>query len=178
MSVGRSMTVADLRKYFAKLKSNLRGADSAIVRGIHSGVMRSIAVVHSSVDNAMPASPNGSIGAVNTGEYKRRWQFELTATGGRVFNDHPAADVIERGRRAGSRMPPPDTIKLWVKQRLGLSDEEAEKAKFPIALAIAKRGLAGRRVLTNPGTSGAIIRIVMEEVREEIRSALKRAKNG
>lgn len=170
----RTMSLGDFRKYVKRLRTSLSGADGAIVRGIHSGVLRSIPILHRSVDNAMPASPNGAVGAVNTGGYKRRWQFELTPTGGRVFNDHPASDVIERGRRAGRRMPPPNEIKLWAIRRLGLSEAEAERAKWAMSVAIGRRGLVGRRVLTNPSTTDQITRAVMEEVMAEVKGALKR----
>lgn len=169
------MSLGDFRKYVRKLKATLvGGVDSAVVRGIHSGVMRSVALIHTSVDNAMPASPNGAIGAVNTGDYKRRWQFELLPTGGRLFNGHPAADVIERGRRRNRRRPPIAAIKLWAMRRLGLSQDEADKAKYAIANAIAKRGLTGRRVLTNPVTKNTITRVVLEDVKREISEALAR----
>ena len=178
MTVQRAMSVNDFRKYLKNLKRQLTGAEGAVVRGIHSGVMRSVAIVHQSVDHAMPASPRGAIGAVDTGGYKLRWRFRLTKTGGAVYNDHPAADVIERGRRPGSRPPPVNAIKQWAKRRIGLSEAEAEKAKWPISMAIAKRGLVGRRVLTNPSTKASITRVVMEEVRASIREALRRARKG
>ena len=176
MTVGRSMSLKDFRKYLSKLKVQLAGAEGAIVRGIHSGLLRSVGTVQQSVDHAMPASPRGAIGAVNTGDYKRRWRVQLTATGGRLFNDHPAADVIERGRRPGRKGPPPSEMKIWAMRRLGLSDAEAEKAKWPLSKAIGKRGLTGRRVLTNPATTDRITRNVMDEVKAEVRAALRRAK--
>lgn len=168
----RSVSLKDFGSYLKKLKKNLSGADGAIVRGIHSGVMRSISIVHQSVTNAMPASPNGSVGAVNTGGYKGSWQFELTKTGGRIFSTHPAAPTIEEGRRPGAKMPPQNEIKLWAIRRLGLSEQEAERAKWAIAAAIAKRGLVGRKVLTNPLTTAQITKAVMTEVKAEIKKAM------
>lgn len=170
----RVMTLSDFRRYVGKLRTSLAGAEGAIVRGIHSGVMRSVGVVHQSVDAAPPASPRGSVGAVDTGDYKRRWQFELLPRGGRLYNDHPAADVIERGRRAGRKRPPVRAIEVWAKRKLHLSDTQLKSAKFAIANAIAKRGLTGRRVLTNPGTTDKVVRAVMEEVMHEVRAALRR----
>lgn len=174
----RAMTMKEFKGYLRKLKAQLTGPDNAIVRGIHSGAMRSISVIHTSVDNAMPASPRGGIGAVDTGGYKLRWRFRLTRTGAVVYNDHPAADVIERGRRAGRARPPVNAIRDWARRRLGLSAHEAEQAKYPIANAIAKRGLVGRRVLTNPYTKGEITRIVMEEIKLSIREALRRSRSS
>ncbi len=59
-------------------------------------------------------------------------------------------------------------------RRLGLSREEAERASYPISKAITRRGLGGRRVLTNPGTADKITRVVMEEVMREVQGALDR----
>jgi hypothetical protein len=168
------MTLGDFRQYVRRLKGKLVGHEGAVVRGIHSGCMRAIGVIQFSVDHAFPASPRGASGAVDTGGYKRRWQFELLPSGGRVFNDHPAADVIEKGRRPNRKRPPIQAIKIWAQRRLGLSSAEADKAKYPIAMAIAKRGLTGRRVLTNPATTDKITRIVMEEIMSEVRAALRR----
>lgn len=170
----RVMKLGDFRQYLRKLRRTLAGADGAVVRGIHSGVMRSISVVHFSTDHAFPASPNGASGAVNTGAYKQAWQFELRQTGGRIYNLRPYAAVIERGRRRGRRVPPIREIELWARRRLGLSGKELDRAKFAIAKAISKRGLVGRRVLTNPATTDKITRVVMDEVRSEVRAALRR----
>lgn len=178
MGVGRTMSVGDFKKYVAKLNKNLMGHNGAVIRGIHSGIMSAIPIVHRSVDNAMPASPNGVAGAMDTGDYKRRWQFDLTKTGGRIFNNHPAADVIERGRKAGRKPPPFAVIKAWAQRRLGLTAAQAEIAKYPLSKAIGKRGLTGRRVLTNPGTKDAITRSVLNEMKREVNEALKRWKDA
>lgn len=178
MSVGRAINLKDFAKYLAKLRTQLNGADGAIVRGIHSGVMRALPVVQQAVDNAPPASPNGGVGAFDTGDYKRRWAFYLTSSGGGLRNSHPAADVIERGRRRNRAMPPVGAIKAWSKRRLGLSEKEAETAKFAIAKAIAKRGLQGRRVLTSKNTTSEVTRVVMLEVRASVKAALAAAAKG
>lgn len=175
MSVGRAMSLRDFKKYVAKVRKNLTGADGAMVKGIHSGVMRSLTVVHKAVDNAPPASDNGKVGAVDTGGYKLRWHFYLTRTGGGLRNSHPAADVIERGRRAGRKAPPVRVIEEWARRRLGLSKAEAAKAKWPIRAAIAKRGLQGRRVLTSTSTKDEITRVVMEEIKREVKAALRKS---
>lgn len=177
MSVSRSMNLRDFKGYIKQLKKNLAGSngvDSAISRGIHSGIMRALPIVQAATVNAMPASPNGSIGAVDTGAYRQAWAFELWPTGGRIFNTRPYAGVIEGGRRAGSKRPPTRALKLWAMRKLGLSEEEAESASYAIANAIAKRGLAGRKVLTGPMTSSQITQAVMEEIRNEVQASIKR----
>lgn len=174
MSVGRHMSLRDFKRYVKDLRKKLVGADAVIVRGVHSGVMQAVTVAHRATDMAQEASPNGAVGAVDTGDYKRRWRYYTTRTGGGITNDHPAADVIERGRRGGRRRPPVDVIKRWAQRRIGLSESEAELAKWPIAQAIARRGLWGRRVITNSFTHDEITRVVMQSVKHEIREALQR----
>jgi hypothetical protein len=134
--------------------------------------MRAVTIVQANVLKAPPASAHGAVGAFNTGDYRRRWQYQLSSTGGRIFNNHPAAGVIEHGRRSGRKSPPPREIELWARRRLGLSAEEAARAAWPIARAIAKRGLRARKVLGM--SSAAITRVVMEEIRNEVREAIKR----
>lgn len=175
MAVGRAMSLKEFRGYVAKLRKSLNGVDGAIVRGIHSGAMRSIGELQKATREAFPASPNGQEGAVDTGAFLRSWQFELLPTGGRVFNNAPYAGVIEHGRRPGRKPPPSKVLVGWIQRRMGLSKEEAEAAAFPIARAIGKRGLAGRKILTSPRMVDTITRIVMEEVRAEVRAALAKA---
>ena len=103
------------RKHLGDLKF-----EAAAKRGLISGAMRAIPVLHKATDNAPKASPNGARGA-----------------------------NVEGGRRKGARMPPPKALISWAKQRAGLSHKEAEKAAFAMALAIKKRGLKPRNILKN-----------------------------
>jgi hypothetical protein len=48
---------------------------------------------------------------------------------------------VEFGRKGG-RPPPPEVIELWVRRKLGLSEDEAEDAAFLIAQAIGRKGVA------------------------------------
>lgn len=171
MSVGKAMSLNDFRKYLQQLRNNLVGHKGAAVRGIHSGVMKSIPVVHQATMNAPPASLNGSKGAFNTGAYLQGWQYELHATGGRVYNSRRHAPIIEDGRRRGAKRPPVREIELWAKRKLGLRGKQLQSAKYAIANAIAKRGLRPRRVLRS--SEGDIRRVVMEEIRFEVRAALR-----
>lgn len=170
----RAMNLKDFRGYIKKLGKKLVGHDGAVVRGIHSGLMRSISIVQQATTTAFPASPNGSEGAVNTGAYRQAWQVEKTPTGGRIFNTAPYAGVIEYGRRAGAKRPPTKAIELWAMRKLGLNAKEAKSASFAIANAIKKRGLAPRKVLTSTRTESAITLAVMQEIRAEVKAALRR----
>jgi hypothetical protein len=57
------------------------------------------------------------------------------------------APVMEFGRRPAARQPPSDAIALWARRKLGLSAAEAERAAYPIARAIGRRGIAAKRFL-------------------------------
>lgn len=57
---------------------------------------------------------------------------EVTTAGGRVVSGHPGALPMEFGRRAGAKFPPPDAL-----GRYG-------EFTFPLARAIAERGVKGR----------------------------------
>lgn len=66
---------------------------------------------------------------------------------GRVFSALPYAIVMDQGRRAGAPISRAgiDAIGLWAQRKLGLSADEASRAKWAIASAIVKRGITGTR---------------------------------
>jgi hypothetical protein len=64
------------------------------------------------------------------------------ASFGEVVSPLPYAIVqMETGRRAGAAMPPLAAIELWAMRKLGLDGASAHRAAWPIAQAIARRGL-------------------------------------
>ena len=112
-------------------------------------------IVEQQTDKAPRASANGSAGAVDTGNYKRSWKVSRATIdnirGVLITNSAAYMAVIERGRGLGKRAPPRDVIARWAQRRLGLPYKEAQRAAWPIARAIARRGLYARRVMTgNP----------------------------
>ena len=148
----------------------------AMQRGLISGTARCIAILQEATQAAPPANPAGvgEGGAFDTGGFFRRWRS--TVVGERlsswVYNDHPASEVIEDGRRPGARRPPLKVIARWAQRRLGLSQEDARAAAFPIASEIARRGLLGRRILWRSlGRMGDVVRQdVDHELELELRS--------
>lgn len=131
----------------------------AMRRGLLSGALRCIPILHESTREA---------DAFNTGRYLRAWRSGPTEHGARVYNGVPYAGVIESGRRRG-KFPPIETIKRWAQRKLGLSRREAERAAFPIARAIARRGLRARHVMSS--RKDAMIAAVREEVMRELHAA-------
>jgi hypothetical protein len=73
------------------------------------------------------------------GGYQRGWYALARGSSLYVGNYRPYAVVIEQGRRAGARMPPPGPILAWV-LRHGME----AGAAFPVARKIAERGIAPR----------------------------------
>jgi hypothetical protein len=67
------------------------------------------------------------------------------------------ASVMERGRTAGARMPPPDAIATWVARKLG-----PDVSPFVVARSIGRKGIEGREMLlhaiddTRPAWTGVI----------------------
>jgi hypothetical protein len=118
-------------------------------RGALKGAMRAVGTLQRATSKAPPANPSGKGkgGAVNTGAYKRGWKWAKEPDGASVYNAMAYASIIENGRRKNSRRPPLDVIARWAQRKLGLSVREARRAAFPIARAIAKRGLIARQVM-------------------------------
>lgn len=144
-----------------------------VKKGVLSGALRSLEVVRSNTENAPPASPNGSAGAVNNRDYLRAWKAQRTMNGAVIFNDMPYAGIIELGRRPGARMPPSRLLVPWLKRKLHMSDSEAAGAAFVVARAIAKRGLEGRHVLE--ASIPDIVKFVDEEIGNELQKECAKA---
>jgi hypothetical protein len=125
--------------------------NEAALRGAMRGAHHAVATLQRATSAAGPANPQGvgTGGAVNTGHYKRAWKAERLSDGARVYNVAPYASVIEHGRRAGTKMPPKEVITRWIQRRLGKPLKEARAMAFVVQRAIAKRGLVGRKVMTN-----------------------------
>jgi hypothetical protein len=158
-----TITLDQLAPSFSKLPKRLK---TAVFRGALRGAMRAVQTLQRATSIAPPASDRGSPGAVHTGQYKRSWRAERTTTGARVYNSAGYAAIIEYGRRAGSRLPPTTLIARWAQRKLRLSPKQAAAAAFPIAKAIAKRGLRGRKVMTN--MIPTITKGFVEEVQKEL----------
>lgn len=145
----------------------------AAKRGALRAALRAQQHLVHETSTATPANPQqvGTGGAVNYGTFKRSWRSGKTDAGARVYNLAPYAGVIESGRRSG-KFPPLRFIAQWAQRRLGLSAEEAKRAAYPIARAIANRGLVARNILANAQQD--IIVFALEEVKKELDRELRR----
>ncbi len=91
---------------------------------------------------------------VDRGTYRGKWRAVDLATGAAILNPLPYAAVIERGRRPGARMPPPDLLGAWARRKGLLRDlpkREMRAAQrsigFALARTIQRRGLPARNIL-------------------------------
>jgi hypothetical protein len=173
---------SDWVRYYKKLGAKLAPAAK---RGAFRAALRARRHLIIATDDAPPASPRGSRGAVNTGAFKRSWKASREEYGARVYNDRPYAGVVEHGRRRG-KFPPIDEIARWAQRKLTvrsaskrsktgyrrMKESEARGVAFVIARAIARRGLKGRKILTN--SQPAIRNFLRAEVHDELEKALAR----
>lgn len=153
------------RRYAQKMPSTIR-------KGLLSASLQAKPIMVKQTDMAPPASPKGSRGAVNTGNYRQAWKSAPGTQGGtqgmRVSNSAPYAGVIEYGRRRGAKMPPIDPIARWAQRKLGLPYPKAKGIAFAIAKAISKRGLQPRRVLTSRTTLDLLLTAMRRDVLHEM----------
>jgi len=147
------LNLRDLPKAYQDLGKRLM---PAAMRGALRGALRAVSTMQRATTEE---------GVVNTGFYRMAWKSEALPDGARVYNAAKYAGVIEYGRRPGS-FPPVSVIEHWAQRRLGLSKKEARAAAFPIARAIARRGIPGKRVLT--GRRPQLDQDFLEEVRKEL----------
>lgn len=156
------------------------GADfmPTVQRGLVSGTQRCVSILQRRTREAPPANPagKGSGGAVNTGDYLRRWQSRAVPNGSQVYNNHPAAAVIEGGRRAGFWVSEQglQALMAWARRRLGVEAKEALQAAFAIARAMYQRGLLPRNILA--GGMAELIAAVDQDVMRELDAMLTRGK--
>lgn len=167
--------LADWGDWYRKLGGRTHGTRSrlfiAVRRGLIRAGHRAVGELQRATSAAGPANPNGTGtgGAVNTGNFKRSWKNTPMTDGALVHNTAAYGGVIEGGRRTG-RFPPMNAIRDWAQRRLGLSREEAARAAFPIARAIAKRGLMARKVMAS--TLPAIEKFLAGEIEAELQREL------
>lgn len=148
------------------LRQRMRLNPEAAQKGLLAAAMRSVGVLQDATRNATPGNPSGlGIGAVDTGRLVASWRAAQITNGARVYNTSPYAGIVEYGRRPG-KFPNITAIARWAQRRLGLSKEEAARAAWPIAEAIARRGLAPRRVLAN--SLGQIKKLAIEEIKKAL----------
>lgn len=149
-----------------------------IRRGLLSASAQMVPILVRATNTAPPASAKGSKGAVNTGDFRRRWSA-MPETQGRtqgvlVGNSSPYAGVIEYGRRAGAKMPPIEPLARWAQRKLQLPYAQAKGLAFVMARNIKRRGLRPRLILTSKGTLKLLRQAMTRDVLHEYISTWRR----
>jgi hypothetical protein len=130
MATGPSVTI-DLRG----LENVRRGLDQqAMVRDV-AGIIKDLGLIAQRGAKEKVARDTGALG--------RSISLESRPLQARVFTDRNLtyARVVEEGRNAGSRMPPPNALRGWAR-RHGMGTDPG--TLFVLARAIARRGTRGR----------------------------------
>jgi len=154
------LSLSQIATRFKKRPSQIMGAAR---RGLTSGGMRSLTVLQARTQQR----------AFNTGALARSWKMSKPDVNSiALFNTRPYAPVVEYGRRPNKRQPPSKVIEMWAKRKLGLSAKEAKRAAFVIARAIGKKGIKGKRILSD--SMGEITDLVRQEIIREVRAELKK----
>jgi hypothetical protein len=105
------------------------------------------------------------------GTYQVGWRYQAAFT--KLFLRNIAAHAVnvERGRRAGAAMPPLAPIRAWA-LRHGMS----ASAAWPIARAIARRGIPARPVLLKPENQRSIKQVWQAAMKGAVGDAARRAR--
>lgn len=169
--------IRDLPKYMQELGDSF---GPAILAGLTSAAAFSVSRLVMETDRK---------NVVDKGRYKAAWAFSRAMSTGpvsakiRVYNDAPYSGVMELGRRAGRKAPwranvpvQEQPMYLWAKSKLGLSDEEAARAAWPLAMAIKRKGIKGRRVMADILDELSVN--AAQEVAKELRRAVGKARRA
>jgi len=102
----------------------------AIQRGMLAAAEKAIPVIQ-------------SFTPVFRGNLKNSYQvrFQGRPTRVRIVSPLAYANVMELGRRPGSRRPPPGPIRAWVRQKLRVAANRVNAVAFLVARKIGERGI-------------------------------------
>jgi hypothetical protein len=133
--VGIKVIVIDQDRVSAKL-----GNRAARMRILATGVTAQLAVVQGAV---VPLTPVGV-----TSNLRGSWHSDpVSVIGSKLIGVMGSpliySEVIERGRRAGAKMPPPAALQTWVERKLG-----SGASAFVVARSIGRKGIKGRFMLS------------------------------
>ena len=169
--------IRNLPKYMAELRE---GFGPALLAGLTSAAARSVSRLVQETDRK---------GVVNTRRLVNSWNFSPAYSTGkasaviRVFNDAPYSGVMELGRRPGRKLPwlrakpvEEQPIYLWCISKLGMTEEDAKKAAWPIAWSIKRKGIKGRRIMAD--ILDELSKLGAEEVAQSLRRAVMKARRA
>lgn len=126
-----------------------RVIDSLVVDTVHLALQTAAGYISDEAgafaNTGALAQSFGADPATGTGGIEVDGTDATAGINGRVFSSLPYAVVMEDGRRPGSPISREgiDSIGLWAQRKLGLSADEAAKAKWGIAKSIIAQGITG-----------------------------------
>jgi len=150
-----------------------REAVQVMGQEIHRGMQTAVAELERRVRARAPAGVMADAGLRGSisGEVRGRG----LDVHGVVGSPLAYAPVVELGRRAGSRQPPPGALDLWVKRILGVPEEEVRRVSFLVGRAIARRGIPGRFMFRDALAS---FRPQLSQIFEDVGAAIARRLGG
>lgn len=113
------------------------------------------------------------------GQYHAGWDYLVI--GGpslTLFNTARHAVFVERGRRAGARMPPVAALRPWVEQVLGVPSDRSQGVAYAVARNISRRGIRARPTLLDPAVQARLVALVPPALRDELVAAVRRTVFG
>ncbi len=136
----------NLKRYAREAEKDPQTMHAAIVRGMNVGA--NLVVKAAKLNLTSHGSVNFGILRASVGQKTDPQTLvsrigpglaqKATAPGGESPQSY--GFYVEFGRKGG-RPPPPEVIELWVRRKLGLSEDEAEEAAFLVARAIGLKGV-------------------------------------
>ena len=114
-------------------------------------------------------------GAVAFGKMFNGWQANVkTDHTALITNTQPYAVYVDRGRRAGSRMPPVEALIPWVRQVLQPTESRTRAVAFVVAKAIARRGIAARPIVSDAKFRDAVDDLLSKELDSRLEAEMKK----
>ncbi len=172
---GTSIPFATYVRKFARWP---RMNERAVYRGLLEAAQDAKRTLEAVTRHAPPASANGKMGAVATGQYLKAWRTKrikrANTMGVLISNNMKHAWFVEFGRFPSHKRPPLKAIAAWAQVRLGYSYQEAKRVAWPIANAIKRRGLKARHVLTGDYTKQRFAAHMEIAVTRAVRSTAER----
>ena len=165
------------RQYINRFQKVSQLMGPAITKALNDAAPIMKSAVRASTSVAPPASARGGYGAVATGQLLNSWEAKVVSgnKGILISNSQVQAVIADYGRARGARMPPLDAIQSWAQTRLGLSYEQAKKSAWPIARAIAQRGLKKRGILHSDQMNRQLMRIMEMRMSKAIATTFRKA---
>lgn len=118
-------------------------AKDVIARELHALVQGSVLLVERLVKEFTPQGIGGTAAGLY-GSIFSEMRGAPARPEGIVATPYQYAEVIERGRRAGARMPPPKSLELWVEKVMGVPEEDIKQVAFLVARSIGRKGFKGQ----------------------------------